>query len=141
MTFFRWCFVRKLRFASKLISYSESALKTESIYICCEKKIFFEKISVPPSGMVWSIMTIFSITQPFLDGSFSSSNSTEILMRQFCAQNFSSIERNCEALSCKRTDTLGDYKVYSLFEYTKTKFNGCSKKNGHLFCRNFLIPN
>jgi hypothetical protein len=54
--------------------------------------------------MVWSIMTIFSITQPFLDGSFSSSNSTEILMRQFCAQNFSSIGCNCEELSCKRTD-------------------------------------
>jgi hypothetical protein len=48
-------------------------------------------------------MTIFSITQQFLDGSFSSSNSTEILMGQFCVQNFSSIGCNCEELSCKRT--------------------------------------
>jgi hypothetical protein len=88
------------------------------------RKIFFLKKSLySPSGMVWSKMTIFSITQPFLDGSFSSSNSTEILMRQFCAQNFSSIECNCEELSCKRTDgrtdTLTDSRVYSLFEYTK----------------------
>ena len=93
VTFFRWCFVRKLRFASKLISYSELAVKTESIV----KKVFFLKKSpYLPSGMVWSIMTIFSITQPVLDGSFSSSNSIEILMRQFCAHNFSSIECNCE---------------------------------------------
>ena len=34
-TFFSQCFVRKLRFSSKPISNSESALKTESIYICC----------------------------------------------------------------------------------------------------------
>src|SRR5271155_5396691 len=98
-----------------------------------EKNFFFEKKSLYlPSGMVWSIMTIFSITQPFLDGSFSSSNSTEILMRQFCAQNFSSIECNCEELSCKRTDgrtagrtdTLTDSRVYSLFEYTTTRSGG-----------------
>ena len=54
--------------------------------------------------MVWSIMTNFSITQSFVDESFSSSNSTEILMRQFCARNFSSIECNCEESSCKRPD-------------------------------------
>jgi hypothetical protein len=53
----------------------------------------------PPSGMVWSMMTILSIAQSFLDGSFSSSNSTEILMRR----NFSLIGCNCEELSCKRT--------------------------------------
>ena len=44
-------------------------------------------------------------------------------MRKFCAQNFSSIECNCEELSCKRTDapdTLTDSRVYSLSEYTKT---------------------
>jgi hypothetical protein len=44
-------------------------------------------------------------------------------MRQFCAQNFSSIECNCEELSCKRpagrTAILTDSRVYSLFEYTK----------------------
>ena len=34
-TFFRRFFVRKLQFSSKLVSDSESALKTESIYICC----------------------------------------------------------------------------------------------------------
>jgi len=89
-----------------------------------EKNIFFEKKSLySPSGMVGSIMTIFSITQPFLDGSFSSSNSTEILMRQFCVQDFSTIGCSCEELSCKRpagrTDTLTDSIVYSLFEYTK----------------------
>lgn len=53
------------------------------IYIVndAEKSFFFEKIPVPPlpSWMVWSIMTIFPITEPFLDGSLSSSNSTEIL--------------------------------------------------------------
>ena len=121
---YRFCdlfHVRKLRFASKLMSYSESALKIESIYICCEKKNFLKKSPYPPSGMVWSIMTIFSTTQPFLDGFFSSSNSTEILMRQFCTQNFSSIERNCEELSCKRTDTLTHSRVYPLFEYTKRR--------------------
>jgi hypothetical protein len=37
----------------------------------------------------------FSITQPFLDGSFSSSNSTEVLMKLFCAENSSSIKCNC----------------------------------------------
>ena len=41
-------------------------------------------------------------------------------MRQFCAQNFSSIECNFEELSCKRPATLTDSRVYSLFEYTKT---------------------
>ena len=100
-------FVRKLQFGSKLISDSESALKAESINIYVmnnsEKNIFFEKIPVPPlrDGLVND--DNFSITQLFLDGSFSSSNSTEILMRQFCVQNFSSIECNCEELSNKRT--------------------------------------
>ena len=50
-TFFRKCFVRKLRFHSKLISYSESALKTESIHICfkqfCEKYFFWKKSLYP----------------------------------------------------------------------------------------------
>jgi len=103
-TFFRRCFVKKLRFGSKLISDSESALKTESIYKYVvnnsEKNIFFEKNPcTSPQG--W--MTTFSIAQSFLDGSFSSSNSTEILMRQFCVQNFSSIGCSCEELSCIRT--------------------------------------
>jgi hypothetical protein len=52
-----------------------------------------------------SITTIFSITHPFLDGSFSSSNSTEILMRQFCVQNFITVGGSCEELSCKRPDS------------------------------------
>ena len=66
-----------------------------------EKVFFFEKNPcTPPSRMVWLMLTIFSIAQSFLDGSFSSSNSTEILMRQFCVQNFSSIRRSWEELSC-----------------------------------------
>ena len=91
------------------------------------REIFFLKKSLySPSGMIWSKMTIFTIPQPFLDRSFSSSNSTEILMRQFYVQNFSSIECNCEELSNKRTDgrTAGRTHwpilvVYSLFEYIK----------------------
>jgi hypothetical protein len=69
-----------------------------------EKNIIKKKILYSPSGMVGSIMTMFSITQPFLGGSFSSSNSTEILLRQFCVQNFSLIGCSCEELLCKRTD-------------------------------------
>ena len=46
------------------------------LWIILRKKFFFQKSLYSPSGMVWSKMTIFSITQPFLDGSFSSSNST-----------------------------------------------------------------
>jgi hypothetical protein len=45
------------------------------------KRFFLKKSLYSPSGMVWSKITIFSITHPFLDGPFSSSNSTEILMR------------------------------------------------------------
>ena len=81
---------------------------------------FLKKKSLyPPSGMVGSIMTIFSITQPFLDGSFSSSNSTEILMRSFYVQNFSTIGRSCQELSDKRTagrpDTLTDFSSVLTF--------------------------
>ena len=36
LDFFREYFVKKVRFGSKLISYSESASKTASIDICCE---------------------------------------------------------------------------------------------------------
>ncbi len=43
-------------------------------------------------SMKWSeIMTFFAITKPFLDESFSSSNSTEISMRSFYVQNFMTI--------------------------------------------------
>ena len=77
--FFRQCFVRKLRFSSKQISYSESALKTESIHICfkqfCEKYFFLKKIPVPPlrdglvkndnffdnSAISWRILLIFEL--------------------------------------------------------------------------------
>ncbi len=86
------------------------------------KTTFFKKTLYPPSGMVWPKITIFSITQPFLKRSFSSSNSTEILMRQLCAQSFSSIECDCEELSCKRPAGRTHRPiilVYSLFEYTK----------------------
>ena len=65
----------------------------------------------------------FSVTHPFLDGSFSSSNSTEILMRQFYVQKFSLISCSCEEISNKRTDGRTHWPilvVYSLFEYTKT---------------------
>jgi hypothetical protein len=47
-------------------------------------------------------MTFFAIARPFLDQSFSSSNSTEILMRQFCVQNFMTIGWAVQELSCKR---------------------------------------
>src|SRR3990167_9322278 len=98
------------------------------LWIILRKIFFFENKSLyPPSGMVWSKMTIFTITQPFLDESFSSSNSTEILMRQLCVQNFSSIGCSCEELSCKRTagrpDTLTDSRGV-LFEYTKKQLEG-----------------
>jgi hypothetical protein len=97
--------------------------------IILRRILFLKKKSLyPPSGMVWSMMTIFSIAQSFLDGSFSSSNLTEILMRQFCVQNFSSIGCSCEELSCKRPAGRPDGRthrpilvVYSFFEYTKTE--------------------
>ncbi len=65
------------------------------------------------------ITTFFAINQEGVDQSFSSSNSTEISMRRFYAQNFITIGLALEALSCKRTDTLTDSIVSSLFEYTK----------------------
>ncbi len=51
-----------------------------------------------PSG----IITFFAINQEGVDQSFSSSNSTEISMRRFYAQNFITIGLVLEALSCKR---------------------------------------
>jgi hypothetical protein len=69
------------------------------------------------------IITFFAINQEGVDQSFSFSNSTEISMRRFYAQNFITIGSAFEALSCKRTagrpDTLTDSIVFSLFEYTK----------------------
>ncbi len=78
-------------------------------------------------------MTFFAITRPFLDQSFSSSNSTEILMRQFCVENFMTIGWTFQELSCKRPDGRPARRThwpilecthflstqYSLFEYTK----------------------
>lgn len=95
-----------------------------------EKNVFFEKRSLyPSSGMVWLKMTIFSITQPFLDGSFSSSNLTEISMRLNCVENFITIWLSFRKLSCKRP--AGHWPiivVYSLFEYTENpvKFTNVS---------------
>src|SRR3984957_17400794 len=77
-------------------------------------------------------ISIFAITQEGLVQSGSSSNSTEILMRLNCVENFMTIGLFFQKLSCKRTDgrpagrpagrpdTLTDSRVYSLFEYTKT---------------------
>ena len=68
-------------------------------------------------------MIFFAIVQQILDESFLSSNSTEILVRPFYGQNFITIGWPFEELSCKRPDgrpdTLTDFRVYSLFEYTK----------------------
>ena len=49
----------------KLISYSESVLKTASIDIYIEQ--FWKKSPYLSSGIVHCMMTIFSITEPFLD--------------------------------------------------------------------------
>ncbi len=67
--------------------------------------------------MVWSKMTIFSINQPFLDESFSSSNSTEILV----------IVKSYRVHG--RPDTLTDSRVYSLFEHTKNEGAAYTKKS------------
>jgi hypothetical protein len=62
-----------------------------------------------------------------VDQSFSSSNSTEISMRRFYAQNFITIGLALQALSCERpagrTAILTDSRVYSLFEYTKNHWH------------------
>ncbi len=79
-------------------------------------------------GTPWNrstgIITFFAVNQEGVDQSFSSSNSTEISMRRFYAQNFITIGLAFGALSCKRTagrtDTPSDSIVSSLFEYTKT---------------------
>jgi hypothetical protein len=72
-----------------------------------------------PSG----ITTFFAITQEGMNQFFSSSNSTEISIRRFYAQNFVTVGLALEELSCKRptgrTDIMTDSVVYSLFEYTK----------------------
>ncbi len=65
------------------------------------------------------IIKFFAINQEGVDQSFSSSNSTEISMRRFYAQNFITIGLALEELSCKRPAILTDSRVYSLFEYTK----------------------
>ncbi len=51
-----------------------------------------------PSG----IITFFAINQEGVNQSFSSSNSTEISMRRFYAQNFIAIGLALEELSCER---------------------------------------
>ncbi len=76
-----------------------------------------------PSG----IITFFAITQEGVDQSFSSSNSTHKSMRRFYAQNFITIGLAFEDLSCKRPDILTDSRVYSLFEYTKSKPNSMTQ--------------
>jgi len=50
-----------------------------------------------PTGKI----TLFAITQEGVDQSFSSSNSTEISIRRFYAQNFITIGLTFEELSCK----------------------------------------
>jgi hypothetical protein len=66
------------------------------------------------------IITFFGITQEGADQSFSSSNSTEILIRRFYAQNFITIGLALEGNRANgRTDILIDSRVYSLFQYTK----------------------
>jgi len=74
-------------------------------------------------GTPWNrptgIITFFAITQEGVGQSFSSLKSTEISIRRFYAQNFITIGLTFEELSCKRTATLADSIVSSLFEYTK----------------------
>jgi hypothetical protein len=50
------------------------------------------------------IITFFAINQEGVDQSFSSTNSTEISVRRFYAQNFITIGLALEELSCKRPD-------------------------------------
>jgi hypothetical protein len=62
------------------------------------------------------IITFFAINQEGVDRSFSSSNSTEISMRRFYAQNFISIGLALQALSCKRTAGHTD-RFYSVLTF------------------------
>ena len=115
---FSQCFVRKLCFFFKINVRFRISVKSRvdpyMMWIIPRKNFFFEKSLYSPSGMVWSKKIIFSITQPFLNGSFSSSNPTYIFMKQICAQNFSSIEYNCEELS-KKNVFLKNLKKKSLY--------------------------
>src|ERR1700722_13968881 len=78
-------------------------------------------------------ISIFAITQEGLVQSGSSSNSTEILMRLNCVENFMTIGLFFQKLSCKRTDTLTDSRVYSLFEYTKRKTSAVHYRSPHFY--------
>ena len=127
-TFFRQCFVRKLRFGSKLILYSESALKTESIHIFfklfCEKYFFWKKIPVTPlrNGLVnddnffdssvisWRIILIFELDRDI----------DEIILCTKFHDNWMSLSKVI-VYTDGRPDTQTDSRVYSLFEYTKRR--------------------
>jgi hypothetical protein len=63
--------------------------------------------------------SFFALTQEGVDQSFSSSNSTEILIRRFYAQNFITIGLVFEELSCIRPDGHTDRFYSLLFEYKK----------------------
>jgi len=71
-----------------------------------------------------NIMTFFTITRQIFGESFSSSNSTEILMRQFCVEQFHYnriILRRVIVLIAGRPDAPADFIVYSRFEHTKNE--------------------
>ncbi len=66
-------------------------------------------------------MTFFAIARPFLDQSFWSSNSTEILMRQFCVQNFMTIGWAFQELSCKRPDGRTHWPILECTHFLSTQ--------------------
>ncbi len=62
------------------------------------------------------IITFFGIAQEGVDQSFSSSNSTEVSIRRFYAQNFITIGLAFEELSCKWTAGHTD-RFYSVLTF------------------------
>ncbi len=77
-----------------------------AVFILIMTKAFFTKIETGQClhRKLQKIMTFFLITQQILNESFSSSNSTEIFMRQLYVQNFNSIGLVFRELCCKLTD-------------------------------------
>jgi len=117
----RWI-ISKVSIFSRYFLTSFSRIKSCIVYQKFSLVVFVLKKMLADISIKWAeMMTFFAITNPFLDESFSSSNSTEILIRSFYAQNFMTI--GWAFFKSYRVNGRTHWpildRVYSLFEYTK----------------------
>ncbi len=117
----RWI-ISKASIFSRYFLTSFSRIKSCITYQKFSLVVFVLKKMLADIPIKWAeMMTFFAKTKPFLDKSFSSSNSTEILMRSFYVQNFMTIGWAFQELSCKRPDDRTHWPILECTHFLSTQ--------------------